>query len=162
MSDGLDHWTPGGHLNNELLKMIADAHNTQRSKVRLQVAGLFWMQGETDALSEKTALQYKSNLTAFIENFRESLVRMKCADDANVPVVIGRIQDNPVWVHRKHVRAAQAQVAHEMPNVSLVDTDDFSGYLAVGGVHFNEIAQARLGERVFRAFSVNPRPARKE
>lgn len=153
--DGLDNWVSGGHLSTELLKIIAKAHNTQSTKVNLQVAGLFWMQGETDALSEKTALQYKSNLTAFINTFRQALVGMKCSGDENVPVVIGRIQDNPVWAHRKHVRAAQEQVAREVSNVSLVDTDDFSAHLVVGGVHFNEIAQARLGERVFRALT-NP------
>lgn len=159
--DGLDNWVSGGHLSSELLKIIADAHNTQSTRVNLQVAGLFWMQGETDALNEKAALQYKSNLTQFIKTFRQAVVRMKCAGDADVPVVIGRIQDNPVWVYRKHVRAAQNQVALEVPNVSLIDTDDFSPYLAVGGVHFNEIAQARLGERVFRALT-SPGHAKKE
>jgi hypothetical protein len=159
--DGLDNWVSGGHLSTELLKIIAEAHNTKNTKVNLQVAGLFWMQGETDALNEKTALQYKSNLTAFIKTFRQALVGMKCSDDANVPVVLGRIQDNPVWVHRKHVRAAQDQVAREVPNVSVVDTDDFSPHLVVGGVHFNEIAQARLGERVFRALT-SPGHAKKE
>lgn len=148
----LDNWAPGGNLNNELLKMIAGAYNSQRSKVRLQVAGIFWMQGETDALNEASALQYKSNLSGFITKFRQSLVRMKCAGDAEVPVVVGRIQDNPVWAHRSHVRLAQAQVAAELPRVSLVDTDDLSPYLVVGGVHFNEVAQARLGERAFNAF----------
>lgn len=148
----LDNWAPGGGLNNELLKMIADAYNTQRSKVRLQVAGIFWMQGETDALNEASALRYKNNLSGFIKNFRQSLVRMKCTSDAEVPVVLGRIQDNPVWTHRNHVRLAQARVAEELPRVSLVDTDDLSAHLVVGGVHFNEIAQARLGERAYKAF----------
>lgn len=159
---GLDNWAPGGHLNDELLKMIADAYNSQRSKVRLQVAGLFWMQGETDALNEASALQYKRNLSDFIKKFRQSLVRMRCVSDADMPVVVGRIQDNPVWAHRSHVRLAQAQVAHELPRVSLVDTDDFSANLVVGGVHFNEIAQARLGERAFKAFIAGAGHARRE
>lgn len=158
----LDNWAPGGSLNNELLKMIADAYNTQRSKVRLQVAGIFWMQGETDALNENSALQYKNNLSGFIKSFRRSLVRMKCTGDAEVPVVLGRIQDNPVWTHRNHVRLAQAQVAEELPRVSLVDTDDLSAHLVVGGVHFNEIAQARLGERAFKAFAGDGGHAKKE
>lgn len=158
----LDHWAPGGRLNMELLRMVADAYNTQRTKVRLQVAGIFWMQGETDALTEASALQYKDNLARFIESFRTSMVRMKCAGDVNVPVVIGRIQDNPAWLHRKDVRQAQMQVAKELPLVSLVNTDDLSGNLVVGGVHFNEIAQARLGERAFRAFFPGSGHAAKE
>ena len=158
----LDNWAPGGRLNNELLKMIADAYNSQRWKVRLQVAGIFWMQGETDALNEASALQYKKNLSEFIRKFRQSLVRMKCTSDVEVPVVVGRIQDNPAWVHRSHVRLAQARVADELPRVTLVDTDDLSFHLVVGGVHFNEIAQARLGERVFRAFFAGAGHAKKE
>lgn len=160
--DILDNWAPGGSLNNELLKMIADAYNTQRSKVRLQVAGIFWMQGETDALNEASALQYKNNLSGFIKNFRRSLVRMKCTDDAEVPVVLGRIQDNPVWTHRSHVRLAQASVAEALPRVSLIDTDDLSAHLVVGGVHFNEIAQAWLGERAFKALAGDGGHAKKE
>lgn len=159
---GLDNWAPSGHLNNELLKMIASAYNTQRSKVRLQVSGLFWMQGETDALNKTSALQYKKNLSGFIKKFRQSLVRMQCASDVDVPVVVGRIQDNPVWVYRSHVRLAQAQVAHELPRVSLVDTDDLSAHLVVGGVHFNEVAQARLGGRAFKAFIAGADNAKKE
>ena len=149
---GLNNWEPGGQLNNEMLQMIADAYNSKKSTIKLQVAGLFWMQGETDALNEESARQYKKNLIEFITKFRQSLARMQCASDLKVPVVIGRIQDNPLWTYRKEVRLAQMQVARDLPFVSLVDTDDFSSLLVVGGVHFNEIAQARLGERVFKAF----------
>ena len=87
---------------------------------------------------------------------------MKCTDDAEVSVVLGRIQDNPVWTHRNHVRLAQASVAEALSRVSLIDTDDLSAHLVVGGVHFNEIAQARLGERAFKAFVGDGGHAKKE
>ena len=80
------------------------------------------------------------------------MVRMGCAKDYRIPVVIGRIQDNSVWKFRKYVRNAQEQVSREILNVTLVNTDDFSEHLVVGGVHFDEYGQARLGERVYRAF----------
>lgn len=159
---GLDNWAPGGRINNELLKMVADAYNNKRSKVKLQVAGILWIHGETDALNEASAHQYKKNLIDFIKKLRQSLVRMKCTSDAEVPVVVGKIQDNSVWMHRRHVRLAQVQVAHELPHVGLIDTDDFSRHLVAGGVHFNEVAQARLGERVFKAFFTGAGHAKKE
>lgn len=149
---GADHWAPGGHLYEELLKMIANAHNSKESKVKLQVAGLFFMQGETDALNEAWAKKYKENLKNFVIQFRKSMVRMKCAKDGNAPVVLGRIQDNSVWTYRTYIRTAQEQVARELPHVGLIDTDDFSRHLVAGGVHFNEYGQAHLGERVYKAF----------
>lgn len=159
---GLDNWAPGGQLNNELLQMIADAYNSQKSKVKLRVAGLFWMQGETDALNEESARQYKKNLIEFTTKFRQAIVRMQCSSDSNVPVVIGRIQDNPLWTYRKDVRLAQMQVVRDLQSVSLVDTDDFFNHLVVGGVHFDEIAQARLGERFFKALFPDGSPQKKE
>lgn len=147
-----DNWAPGSHLFGELMKMIASAYSDKSSVAQVQVAGLFFMQGETDALHEYWAKNYKNNLIEFIEKFRQSMVRMGCAKDYRIPVVIGRIQDNSVWKFRKYVRNAQEQVSREILNVTLVNTDDFSEHLVVGGVHFDEYGQARLGERVYRAF----------
>lgn len=147
-----DHWAPGSRLYGQLMQMIADAHNSQNSKAKLQVAGLFWMQGESDALNAEWARKYKNNLRTFIGEFRQSMVRMGCAKDRKLPVVLGKIQNNSAWIHKKPVRLAQMQLAREMPSVRLVNTDDFSGHLTAGGVHFNEYAQSRLGKRVFRAF----------
>lgn len=147
-----DSWHVDGHLYQQLLQMVADAHNSKTGETNLQVAGLFFMQGETDALSARLAGHYENNLRIFITRLRDDLTHMQCTAERDFPVVLGRIQDNPAWTWRAQVRAAQQAVARQLPRVFWVDTDDFSGELVAGGVHFNEYAQTLLGERVFRAF----------
>jgi hypothetical protein len=146
-----DHWAPGGHLYAELLELIANAYNSKRMNVRLRVAGIFFMQGETDALNEAWARSYGSNLENFIKRIRRDVNGMGCSDDLEFPVIIGRIQDNPAWTYRKYVRSAQMDVARSLPQVDIVDTDDFAGHLVAGGVHFNEYGQFHLGARAYQA-----------
>lgn len=147
-----DSWSPGGRLYKELMKMIAEAHNSKRTEVNLKVAGIFFMQGETDAMHKEWARNYEKNLKEFVQRFREDVQSMTCAEAKNVPVVLGRIQNNSAWVHAKIVRLAQKKVARDVPHVSIVNTDDLSGWLDKSGLHFNEYGQAQLGKRVYQAF----------
>ncbi|MBV7428185.1 MULTISPECIES: sialate O-acetylesterase [unclassified Acidovorax] len=146
-----DSWMPGGRLYHELLAVIADAYNSKRANVRLRVGGLFFMQGETDALNEVWAKNYKNNLKNFITRIRRDVSDMGCSDEMEFPVIIGRIQDNPAWTYRKYVRSAQMDVARSLPQVGIVDTDDFAEHLVAGGVHFNEYGQFHLGARAYQA-----------
>lgn len=150
-SSSADNWMPTSHLYNELLKLIADAHNSKREIVRLRVSGMFFMQGETDALNQAWSRNYEKSLFDFITSIRRDLKHMGCSDHEEFPVVVGRIQDNPVWVHRKYVRAGQQEAALKLPLISVIDTDDFASHLVPDGIHFNEYAQNQLGTRVYRA-----------
>ncbi|BEP93385.1 hypothetical protein GmRootA79_17690 [Acidovorax sp. A79] len=147
-----DSWSPGGRLYKELMKMIAEAHNSKRAEVNLKVAGVFFMQGETDAMHKEWARNYEKNLKEFIRRFREDVQSMNCAETKDVPVVLGRIQKNSAWVHAEIVRLAQQKAARGVPHVSIVNTDDFSEWLDKSGLHFNEYGQAILGKRVYQAF----------
>jgi len=151
-----DYWAPAGRLYNQLLDMIENAYQSKSNTVRLRVAGLFFMQGETDALSSAAAMQYKANLNAFIAHFRNAVHTGGCTDDPQVPVVIGRIQDNPMWTYRKQVRLAQQEVDKNSASVGLVNTDDFATELA-DAVHYNEYGQFHLGLRMYFSFFV-PHP----
>jgi len=151
-----DHWAPSGRLYNQLLSMIENAYQSKKNTVRLRVAGLFFMQGETDALSSTAAMQYKANLNALIANFRNAMHAGGCTNDPQVPVVLGRIQDNPIWTYRKQVRLAQQEVDKNSASVGLVNTDDFATELA-DAVHYNEYGQFHLGMRMYFAFFV-PQP----
>ncbi|WP_082615311.1 sialate O-acetylesterase [Acidovorax sp. Root267] len=147
-----DNWSAGSRLYQELMKMIADAHNSRRADVNLRVAGIFFMQGETDAMHEISARNYEKNIKGFIRRFRQDVHVMNCAGTKDVPVVLGRIQKNSAWAHAKAVRRGQQNAARELPGVSLVNTDDFSRWLDASGLHFNEYGQAHLGKRVYQAF----------
>jgi len=151
-----DHWAPGGRLYKQLLTMIENAYQSKKNTVRLRVAGLFFMQGETDALSSAAATQYQANLNGFIAHFRNAVHTGGCTDNPQVPVVIGRIQDNPAWTYRQQVRWAQQEVDKNSASVGLVNTDDFAAELT-DAVHYNEYGQFHLGLRMYFSFFV-PQP----
>jgi hypothetical protein len=157
---GIDNWAPAQHLYTELLSMIANAYNTKKSTYRLRVAGIFFMQGESDARNPSLApaeleTQYKAALGTFIASLRNDIYYRSCADSPNIPFVIGRIQNNAAWTKNAAIRKAQQYVDKMSPSVGLANTDDFLAPNPKGmkadGVHFNEYGQAHLGARAFHA-----------
>ncbi len=113
---------------------------------KLLPAGIFWMQGETDAALEVTAGLYEENLKKLIGKFRESL--------GDVPVIIGRISDGKnssvenVWKFGEMVREGQLRFVESDSNAAMItSTDDYKysdpyhfdtfGYIDMG-VKFGE------------------------
>lgn len=143
-------WAPGSFLYRELLEMIADAYNAKRAGVTLHIAGLFWMQGESDALDGLRAANYQASLAAFVAHFRASLSEMGCpVTKPDFPVIVGRIQDNPALPYREQVRNAQEAIAQSPMGVRTLSTD---GLQRLDRVHFGESGQAELGTRLYDAF----------
>jgi len=133
-----------------------------------RIAGLFWMQGESDAKSgivgtpgfsppppqPSTANAYEANLTNFIASVRNDL------GVADLPVFVGKINigDNPAitnpvsnyntvvgqWDFTPAIQAAQAAVADADPNAYLIETDQLNPISDF--VHFNQPGQVALGE----------------
>ncbi|MNU83115.1 hypothetical protein D3C71_728080 [compost metagenome] len=148
--------------------MITNAYNSKKSTYRLRVAGVFFMQGESDSLNESMTaaaleVQYTEALKSFISSLRNDLYNRNCASTRNTPFVIGRIQDQPIWKRNAQIRRAQQAVDRDSTanidstTVGLANTDDFlepspspKGMLS-DGVHFNEYGQAHLGARAFHA-----------
>lgn len=160
---GIDNWAPGGHLYTELLEMIANAYNTKKSEYRLRVAGIFFMQGESDSrhptlTSQALETQYWTELNTFISGLRNEIYNRNCSDNASIPFVVGRIQNIDTWTMNSSIRRAQQTVDKNSSTVGLVNTDDFltSNGMRLGpdGVHFNEYGQAHLGARAFHALAV--------
>lgn len=110
----------------------------------LRPAGIFWMQGESDAhYTAEIALRYQANLRRLMDLVRASLRQ----DD--VPVIIGRISDSgqdadgKLWNHGHLVRSAQQAFTEQDGRAALVTaTDQFKysdaahydteGYLEMG------------------------------
>ena len=125
--------------------LIADV-NASMAEVTAQnpdgeLAGMIWMQGESDAFTLEYAQGYETNLRDFIESVREDV------GVADLPFVIGKIPPDPVWTHYDLIRQAQENVAASMDNVSIISTDD----LPVTSHHYNATGQQILGERFANA-----------
>lgn len=141
-TDLYEQWSP---LNNQgLFKLMQE--NLSRASVlwnaagyRTRIVGLFWMQGEADALDLAKAAAYASRLRSFVAAVRQT------AGDPCLPVVIGRIR--PEWTYSAPVRAAQEQfVAHDSC-AAWVNTDDLA---TVSGDpwHFTSEGEYLLGQRM--------------
>jgi lysophospholipase L1-like esterase len=109
----------------------------------LQIAGMIWMQGESD--SNVLSAQYQTNLTAFINDIRLTY-------GADLPFVIGQLSTNQTGTNadaggttqnRNTVRAAQAAVASTLPHAALVTSGTFG--LNADNLHFSAAGQQALG-----------------
>ncbi len=109
----------------------------------LQIAGMIWMQGESD--SNALSAQYQANLTAFINDIRLTY-------GAELPFVIGQLSTNQTGTNvdaggttenRNTVRTAQAAVASALPHAALVTTGTFG--LNADNLHFSAGGQQALG-----------------
>ena len=114
------------------------------------IAGMIWMQGESDAMNHSYAIEYETNLTNLIADVRSDF------STPEMPFVIGRIL--PYYgtpADNATVRDAQESVAVADENVTWIDTDDLS--LAYAG-HYGTQGQIELGTRFALEFGELPIP----
>jgi hypothetical protein len=147
------HWNPerSKGLYRQLIDRVhyATARLREETNRPTRLAGLFWMQGESDAPRLEWARSYGTLLSAFISAVRRDL------DAPGLPVVVGQIQDlrrtNPkLGRHSDLVRREQARVAREGRNVVLVPTDGLERS-ALEPIHFSTRGILGLGRRFARA-----------
>jgi hypothetical protein len=113
------------------------------------LAGLFWMQGESDSDPDHAAA-YAANLEAFIARVRLDL------EVPELPFIIGRVGPRAATPSRDTVRAAQVAIGERTPRAAWVDTDDLARF---DGVHYDAPANLTLGQRFAAAWqSLAARP----
>lgn len=119
-----------------------------------ELAGFFWLQGESDAGSSGTATRYSANLTTFIQRLRTDF------GIANLPMVIGRITNkSTIMPAANTVRAAQASVVAATTNSGLVDTDGLT-MDPTYQLHYLDAGLKTVGERFALAWlNLNRPPA---
>lgn len=112
----------------------------------LQVAAVFWMQGETDAQDPGKAEAYRQNLSNLIMRIRARW------GDEKTRVYIGQVDDPSASITGwDKVRQAQAAVAASTPDVHLTDTDPLPRQPA-DGVHLTGAGQVGLGDRFYELY----------
>jgi hypothetical protein len=108
------------------------------------IAGMDWMQGESDAVINSgvdESLAYQTNLTNFIDDVRLTY-------GADLPFVIGELSVNQTGTgaaqQRANVMAAQVAVSKALPDVGIVNTNSFP--LNSDNLHFSTVGQEDLGD----------------
>jgi hypothetical protein len=108
-----------------------------------EIAGMFWMQGETDAGNLTAANEYEANLNKLINSVRTEF------SAPQMRFVIGRIR-TVMGAYNATVRTAMENVAAADPLVEWVNTDDLN--MNGDNVHYSAIGQVGLGERFAHAY----------
>ncbi len=144
-----DGWRVGGRLHDRLLAFVETATATlTEAGHTVEIAGLFWMQGESDAARYPNAIRYQTALAHFIASIRS------WSDRPHLPVVLGQIYPpdrDPAADYRAIVRDAQHKVAASDPFVALVETRDLDR--AEGdAIHYSSTGQVELGRRFGRSY----------
>jgi hypothetical protein len=157
-------WQPGQPDYQALLMRVAQATSWATANGwDPSIAGIYWVQGETDAMTASWAAGYKANILQFMHNVRGAL-----AVGAKTPFVLAEtdIADyinyelahkqcgTPTCSAEKHwngeVMAAQAACASKYvyvaPTASLPRVEDF--------LHLSDAAELRLG-KTFGTLSVH-------
>jgi hypothetical protein len=117
-----------------------------------EIAGLFWLQGEADAIDSGTASRYRTNFTQFIQRVRSDVGK------SNLPVVFARITSlSSLMPYASTVRAGQAAVAAADTNTAMVITDDLP-LDATYRIHFTDAGLKTLGQRFALAWLNVSRP----
>ena len=147
-----DYWYPGtsredgsqGVGYHDLLATFdAATAELDAEGVAWRVAGLLWMQGESDALADAgIAAAYEGNLTRFIARARADF------EAPDMPFVIGKIHC-PTCTYGDVVRAAEDAVAEADEAVFAFDTDDLP--INADNIHYDAPGQRALGERFAQA-----------
>lgn len=149
--DAADPGAPPEYTRSLYHSMLCWATNAleaaRQREPETEIAGFFWMQGESDASSAGTANGYRTNFTQFLQRVRNDLGR------TNLPVVFGRISNSthPSMPYRSIVRAAQAIVDAADTNAAMVDTDDLP-LNASDNIHYTDAGLKVLGQRFARAW----------
>jgi hypothetical protein len=109
------------------------------SKTKYEIAGMLWLQGESDA-HENKAETYEKNLTEFIAHMRTHFKTPK------MPFVIARVRNHygGKTGQAKIVRDAQVKIAGADKNVGWFDTDDCS---MLNAGHYNAAGLIDIGKR---------------
>lgn len=135
--------TPGLQYNLFTAAARAALANLDKAKVDYEVAGMLWMQGETDSMNRyggKDA-DYEANLTAFIAQMRKDYGK-------DLAFVIARITTHHAGGESK-TRAAQVSVAESTKGVYWFDTDNLP---RSGNGHYTTKGQIILGNRFAEEF----------
>ena len=136
-----------------LFKKLIKTANITLKKNNSKLAGILWMQGETDAKYPVAAKQYAGNLNRFVNKLRSEL------KSPNALFIMGAV--NPpirLFPAAPIVQKAQKQAAKRIRNLRLVRTEDLEK--RNDHLHYSTKGQLELGRRFARAF-LNTRFAHK-
>jgi hypothetical protein len=128
----------------EMLSLLSNAITALRLETGYTglVAGVFWTQGESDALGgTATADAYGTNLLNFVQSLRHYFGRPR------LPFIYGRILAE--WPNSQSVREGQQALTNQLHEVFMANADD----LLTPTLHYDNDGTMTLGNRYAEGFA---------
>ena len=112
-----------GTMYRQFVKYVETSIRYLESKnYDVEIAGMCWMQGESDSFSVETASGYAEHLSNFIKDIRKKFSRY--AAEGGIVFVDAYIADNPAfWVYCEQVNQSKKEVAEQSPLNVVIDTN---------------------------------------
>ena len=121
------------------------------------LAGMIWVQGESDADTTANANAYEANLANFISDIRLTY-------GSDLDFAVAQLSTSQTALNSQllaTIRSGQANVAANDPNTLLINSDEF--YEGQGdGLHYNANGQIALGNALAVAFQAVAEPSVQE
>jgi len=128
-----------GYGYSNLFTTIQSALAALPSQYTTVIAGMLWLQGESDGMNIFWANAYDTNLTNLIADLRTDL------NLPELPFVAGMIHLSSWWPFADIVRNAETNAANRDPNVGVFETQDLP--LGVDSAHYQTDAMVEIGKR---------------
>jgi hypothetical protein len=149
-------WNPTSGATYNLFKSRTTAALNSLAAKNPTIAGMIWMQGESDAATPSYATNYAANLKNFVNKVRTTFnapnMKFVAGEITNMSVVaLGATQANTDLV-----RNSQANISSQIANSSSFNTDDLTW--AYYG-HYGTQGQIELGNRFAAQFAPVPEPS---
>lgn len=161
-------WTPPstgttGICYTYFINIIDSALKSLPIGTTYEIAGMLWMQGESDAMYLSWANNYEYNLAMFISDLRKDLV------SPNMPFIIGEIDQQAVWRYNSIIRQADENLYLYTSYCNKIDTRGFptdgihytsSGYVQMGNAFADALRPFLKGEKIpIGNMKIFPNPA---
>lgn len=136
------HWLNKGHHKFGLLsQMLVETVQAAQKQKPVEIIGMLWMQGESDACGDEAGGKYAENLKTLIEK-----IRTECKAPEMV-FICGRVNPPPAkYPGAEKVREAQMNCS--LPDTYWVDCDDLPK--RKDDLHYTTEGQLELGKRFAR------------
>lgn len=157
-----EEWKVGASLyNNAIARFKQSIFDLQELGYNTQIAGFFWMQGESDARDRIGGESYEANLRHFIDGIRQELDTPYLPFIlAKIPLTSAQITTRGSFPYGDRVRNAQLRVAQNTPHTAVFDTLDLPRQ--EDNVHLTAEGYILLGDRFARVWLLHffPQPFR--
>ncbi|NBC65072.1 MAG: hypothetical protein GVY07_05330 [Bacteroidetes bacterium] len=141
-----DWKAPGedGIYDRMVANLKSGVENLEEQGYRVDVRGLIWIQGESDAGDEKSSKEYYQNLRHMIDHLRHVVL-----DQPDMKILLGVDEQHPFLENRPEVVEAQKKLAEEDSNITFTS---MQGLPKVDTTHLTPEGLVEHGKRLFQGF----------